>query len=243
MKKTFALALGLLICSSSAFATYIVVLRDGTRYKAKSKWVVQNGKALVPLENGTTLAIDPSLIDVKQTDATNLLGLDSNTRILATSSAPASKQQAAGLGSMSLKKTPETAPAAGRKAPAGQPAPQSASGPAADIRGEVLDRFVAAYENVNLYDAKVVPGAAPRTIKVTLTADTEEQVFNAISATSWLLHRLPGQMDTQLDMVELFMGTINGGSAGRFQMTPADAALIDSKQITREQYFMKKVIF
>jgi len=44
-------------------------------------------------------------------------------------------------------------------------------------------------------------------------------------------------------MVELFMKTTTGGSSGRFQMTRADAQALDSKQMSREDYFIRKVIY
>jgi hypothetical protein len=39
------------------------------------------------------------------------------------------------------------------------------------------------------------------------------------------------------------MGTVTGGSSGRFRMTREDATAIDNKVMTREEYFVRKVLF
>ena len=52
MKRTAAISSLILLLSTPVFATYIVVLKNGTRYRAKDKWTVTAGKALVTLENG-----------------------------------------------------------------------------------------------------------------------------------------------------------------------------------------------
>jgi hypothetical protein len=44
-------------------------------------------------------------------------------------------------------------------------------------------------------------------------------------------------------MVELFMATIKGGAAGRFQMTMADAEAIDKKQVSLQAYFVTNVLY
>ena len=51
------------LIAAQSFASYIVVLKGGKQYKAKAKWTLVNGKALVQLENGQSITIDPGLID------------------------------------------------------------------------------------------------------------------------------------------------------------------------------------
>ena len=55
--------------------------------------------------------------------------------------------------------------------------------------------------------------------------------------------RNAGVVGAQVDMVELFMKTTTGGAAGRFQMSRLDAQTLDSKQMSREEYFIRKVIY
>jgi hypothetical protein len=68
-------------------------------------------------------------------------------------------------------------------------------------------------------------------------------VFNAISATSYLMLRNAGVDGVQIDMVELFMKTTTGGSAGRFRMSRADAEAIDKRTMSQQEYFIRNVIY
>lgn len=247
MKKLHILFTVVLLISSQAFATYLVVLKDGTRYKAKSKWTISNGKAIIALENGTSLQLDPALIDTAATKQVNAAGMG-DVKVLAVEEQPKeSQQQVSPLGSMTkLRKLPPatTTPAAPtpKSAPAA-PTPDAAVAPVGgSVDGDVISKFVAAYENTGLYDANVTSKQRGH-LRVELTADSEDKVFKAISATAYMVVHVPQTTGVQLEMVELFMKTINGGSAGRFQMSSADAAAIDSKQMKIENYFVNKVIF
>jgi hypothetical protein len=222
----------------SAFATYYIVLRDGTKYRAKDKWVVVNGKALITLDNGTQFTIDPSLIDAAKTDQFNKSGLGDAT-LLAT-----------GQPSQSVK-TPETSSLGdltrNRRAPVNTVTPATRPGttppPAGPgISSAVLARISPVYENVGLYGAKATsPG--PATIHVDLVADSEDQVFKAISATAYILMKLPTVTGARIDNIELNMATIKGGAAGRFNMNAADAQALESRQMQLSKYYVDKVIF
>jgi len=242
MKRTLAVAALAALMTANAFATYIVVLKNGQTYKAKAKWTMQNGKALVQLENGQSLAIDPSLIDVAKSEQTTNAGYG-GAKILNTptnNTAPQPQPQQSALGqAFHLRKGPAPAPAPAPVTPA-TAAPVSPSG--ATLSQDVLDKFARAYENVGLFEQKITSPAAG-TIHAELTADSEDKVFNAISATSFLIARNAGVTGVDIKMVELFMRTTVGGSAGRFQMTREDAQALESKQITQQEYFIRRVIY
>jgi hypothetical protein len=63
MKKALVLFVFASLVAMQSSANYIVVLRDGKQFKAKAKWTIVNGKALVQLDNGQSLTLDPALID------------------------------------------------------------------------------------------------------------------------------------------------------------------------------------
>jgi hypothetical protein len=236
MGKPLVVFAAVLLLSAPAFATYYVVMKDGSRYLAKSKWTVVNGKAVVHLENGSTISLDPSGIDAVKSEETTRMG---GASVLAVEQAPtASKPKQSSLGSaIRLRKLPgQQQPAVTSTAPV-QARP---SGPL--LGSEVVEKFERAYENVGIFEHKVVATGA-HSLRADLTADNEEKVFNAISATSFLIMRNAGVSGAQVDMVELFMKTTTGGSSGRFQMTRADAQTLDSKQMSREDYFIRKVIY
>lgn len=243
MKKLLLFAALAALVTANAFATYIVVLKNGASYKAKAKWTMQNGKAIVQLENGQTLAIDPTLIDVAKSEQTTNAGLG-GARILNTNTtapAPQPQPQQPGLGSEFHLRKIGTAAQPVTPAPAPQPPPPVAGGNGT-VSQEVLDKFGQAYENVGLFEQKIT-SPAPGVIRAELTADSEDKVFNAISATSFLIVRNAGVPGADIKMVELFMKTTVGGSAGRFQMTRDDAQALDSKQISQQDYFVRRVIF
>lgn len=250
MKKTLALAAFTLFFAVQSFATYIVVLKDGHQYKAKAKWTMVNGKALVQLENGGSLAIDPTLIDEAKSEQTTKLGLGDVRVInldahLPSQTAPTSQQPSLGS-EIHLRKLPNAQQAAPAPAPAPAAAPAAPAVPSAsgggNVTQEVVDKFERAFENVGIFEHKLTITGA-HAIRAELTADSEDKVFNAISATSFLMVRNAGIPSAQVDMVELFMKTTNGGSSGRFQMTRDDATALDSKRISQQEYFVRKVIY
>ncbi len=240
MKKLWILSLAALLLASTASATFVVVLKDGTRYKAKEKWSESNGQAIVQLESGGAIQFDAGLIDVAETERVNELGLG-DARLLTIETAPAqqTRPRLSPLGSLTnIRSQSRANPQTTRPGE-----PTDATIPEADgpprIGMDVVRKFSAAFENVGLYDAKVErrPGYA---LRVQLTANDEDDVMKAISATSYVMANLP---NSRIDLIELFMATLNGGSAGRFQMTPDHAKALASKELDWRTYFVKRVIF
>jgi hypothetical protein len=228
-----------------AFASYTVVMRDGQRYRAKQKWTMQGGKAILTLESGQTLSIDPKLINVEETEKVNAAGLG-GARVIATSQAP---QQAAPqpspLGSITIKQ-PATGggskPATTSSPSSSASAPRSATG-STNLSNNVVQLLAGAYENVGFFDAKIVGNGTNR-LQVTMTADNEDQVYKALSATAFMMTKIPTATGEKIEMIDLFLMTINGGSGGKFQMSQSDAAdLSQDTQNKWKDYYVRKVIF
>lgn len=244
MKKALALSVFLLLAAAPSFAVYVVVLRDGTRYTAKAKWTVTNGKALILLENGQSLQLDPALIDVARSEQATKMGLTNASVIdldVKTSTAQRAAPKDTSLGStIKLRQKgaprPEDSPSAAT--PSATPVPL-ASG---NLSAEVIDKFDRAFENVGIFEKKLT-ATGGRSLRAELSVDTEERVFNAISAASFLMVRNAGVSGAQIELVELYMKTTSGGAAGRFQMTRADAEAIDKRTISQHEYFVRKVIY
>ena len=238
MRKTLILVAAALIVAMPAFATYWVVLKDGTKYAAKAKPTVTNGKAIIALESGSTIAVDVANIDVAKSEETTKYG---GGKVIATDTdhdnevTPGQKES---LG-QAIKLRRLQAQQQQQAETATAPPVTSAAG---SLPNDVIEKFARAYENVGIYEQKVTSPSA-HAVRCELTVDTEERVFNAISATSFLITRNAGSAGTQIDVVELFMKTTTGGAAGRFQMTRDDALAIDGKTISREEYFVRKVIY
>jgi hypothetical protein len=250
MKKTLTILACTLVFAVPAFARYIVVLKNGTRYTAKAKWTVTNGKAIVQLENGQSLQLDPALIDVAKSEQVTKIGVQGATVLDLEAEAPKPKApQQPSLGSqIKLRRPAEQRP---QDAAPAKPAPASTASPVAPSAGslptQVLDKFERAFEEVGIFE-KNVKSTGANSLRADLTVDTEERVFNALSATSFLMVKNAGQEGVRIDMVELFMKTTTGGAAGRFQMTRADAQALDAagpngRPAALRDYFVRKVIY
>lgn len=242
MKKALTLVALSLATALPLFATYIVALKDGTRYAAKAKWTVTNGRALVLLESGQSLQLDPSLIDVARSEQLTKIGAGANANIidLNTNATPVQNSPAKAVPTLGdqirlRRKTPQ------QPAPAPVAAPVKTV-PAGEMSSQVLEKFDRAFENLGIYEKKITSTGA-RSLRAELTVDTEDRVFNAISATSLLIARNAGVAGVNIDTVELFMKTTMGGSAGRFQMTRADADALDKKNVSQQEYFVRNVIY
>lgn len=240
-KISYFLVLALL--SSQAWATYIVILKNGTRYRAKDRWTMSNGKAIVQLENGTTLQIEPNLIDIPASEQATRSGYGDAKVLTTPEGAQPTATPKPSLGEITRirRQQQQQATQPGTSAPVPAVTTANITGTGA-LGADVTSRFVGAYENVGFYDAKVT-NPAPYTVRVQITTDNEDQVFKALSATSYMMRRVPALTNSRIDTVELFMGMVNGGAAGRFLMSQDDAKAIDEKALTIEAFFVRKVIF
>lgn len=242
MKKTMIIAALVATIALQTFAaSYWVVLRDGTRYEAKTKWSVVNGKAVVNLVNGSVLSLDANAIDPAKSEEVTRLGGGS---LIGVELAPVtSARKSSALGSaIRLRNLPPSPSSAG--AP---PAATAADGPPPAAPGtglgtDVLNKFERAYENVGIFEHKLV-STGPRSLRADLTADTEDKVFNTLSATSFLMVKNAGIPGVQIDAVDIFMKTTTGSAAGRFHVTREEAQALESKTITPQMYFVQKVLF
>ena len=240
MKKALTIAALTVFTAVPAFARYIVVLTDGKTYAAKAKWTIVNGKAIVQLENGQSLQLDPALIDVRKSEAMTKVGM-ANANIIdlnpaATAAQP--KNQQPTLGDTIKLRKPQSQPASPAATPS-TPAPVTGGG---QLSPEVIEKFDRAFDNLGIFEKKLTSTSA-RSLRAEITVDTEDRVFNAISATSLLMVKNAGVEGAQIEVVELFMKTTTGGSAGRFQMTRADAEALDKKTLSQQDYFVRKVIY
>jgi hypothetical protein len=242
MKKILMLSAVLTFVSSQLFA-YWVVLKDGTKYETTAKPSIVGGKATFTLRNGMIVQVPAEAIDAAKSEEATRLG---GGTVLATEQAPVAVTKApSSLGSqIRLRRQQQAAAAASAgAAPAVTPPPA----PVALLGGDVLANFERAYENVGIFEHKMTatPG---RGLRADLTTDSEDKVFNAISATAFLIIHNAGLNGVTIDEVGMFMKMTNGGTAGRFHMTRADADALylggtSPDRNGLQEYFIKKVLF
>jgi hypothetical protein len=242
MKKILMLCAVLTLASSQLFA-YWVVLKDGSRYETIGKPTISGNKATFTMKNGQTVQVTADAIDhAKSEEATRLGG---GTVIgMEQRPVPEAKAQSSLGSQIRLRRQQQAAAAANAGvAPMAPPPPAAKS----LLGSDVVDKFERAYENVGIFEHKMTatPG---RGLRADLTTDSEDKVFNAISATAFLIVHNAGLNGVVIDEVHMFMKMTNGGTAGRFQMTRADAQALyvggtspDKNRL--QEYFIKNVLF
>jgi len=254
MKKSLLIAAAAMLFASHLFATYFVVMKDGTRYQAKAKPTVQNGRATILLDAGGSLTVDAGAIDFAKSEEVTRLGGGQVLGIDQPQPQVAQPPAQSTLGSQIRLKKPAPKPAATPAPAAATPqvpaststqpvAPTPVSGSA--ITSEMTEKFTRAYENVGIFEQKVT-AAGQGAIRAELTADSEDKVFNILSATAFLINHNAGVTGADIQTVDIFIKTTTGGSAGRFKMSRADAQALDAKQMSRDalaDYFVRNVLY
>jgi hypothetical protein len=248
MKKSLVLFAAATLFAAHAFASYWVVLKDGTHYQAKAKPTINGNRATIQMQSGSTLVVDASQIDqAKSEEVTRLgggqiLGVEQPSAGTSSLSSPTST-----LGSqIKLRKLPAQQPqAAVTPLPANAIAATPSNG--AEVPPGVIEKFTRAFESAGVFEHKI-NSISKTAIHCELTADSEDKVFNVLSAAAFLVVHNAGVPGAQLDMVEIFMKTTTGGSSGRFQMTQADAQALYAGGIGPDRpklqdYFIRKVIY
>ena len=250
MKKSLVLFAAAALLAAHAFAaSYWVVLKDGTRYHAKAKPTINGTRATIQMQSGGTLVVDASQIDPAKSEEMTRLG---GGQVLAVEppSTPTAAAQAptSSLGSqIHLRKLPAQSQAG--PAPVPLPTNSIAATPStgAEVSPGVIEKFTRAFESAGVFEHKI-NSISRSAIHCELTADSEDKVFNVLSAAAFLVVHNAGVPGAQLDMVEIFMKTTTGGSSGRFQMTQADAQALYAGGVGPDRpklqdYFIRKVIY
>lgn len=238
MKKILLLLAAALV--SSPLAADWIVLKDGTRYEITGKVSITGNQATFQLKNGQLVQVAAEAIDRARSDEATRLG---GGKLLAVEIAPAAapKPQPS-LGSRIKLRPIQQQPAQETAVPT-PVTPASSS----QLGADVIANFERAYENVGIFEHTMtaLPG---RGLRADLTTDNEDKVFNAISATAFLIVHNAGLPGVTIDQVDMYMKMTNGGAAGRFHMTREDAGTLYANGTSPDRaklvdYFIKKVLF
>ena len=236
MKKILLLLAVAVLVSPQLFA-YWVVLKDGTKYEAVDKPVITGSRATIKLKNGQTIQVASEAIDLAKSEEVTRLGGASLLGVEQRQTP--SQQKASSLGSQIRLRRPEQQPTTPTVA-----APPPITGPL--LGAEVIEKFERAYENVGIFEHKLTSTGA-HVLRAELTTDNEDKVFNAISATAFLMVRNAGLNGVTIDEVDMFMKMTNGGAAGRFHLTRAEAEALYAggkapDRTKLQEYFVTKVL-
>lgn len=238
------IALVLLMVAAWADATYIVVLRNGSRVVARDRYQLKGNNVIVTLRNGTLTSIPLAHVDLEATerfnernlgDATPLDWVDAATPIPSPTPTPS----VAGLGRI--------IPGLARpENDAARPTPT----PGISLRDveypdkQVERTFEEGLERYHLYLYRTSQGTQPRYLFIEVRVNGQAEVVKTLQAVTSTYHVLvESAPDRAPERVELQMLNESGKEAGLFRLAPEDAAELATARMTAEEFFIRKVIF
>jgi hypothetical protein len=241
MKRLALLVLAALALAASAAFAYNIKLKDGSLIFARSKYEVKGTKAIITLPNGTVTQVDLETIDIPGTEQYNkenpgnviaiVPGEDKEIKLPVLKPPP----------TYSLQEMLRQ-----RKTVLGAPPAKSAGNPEAGASGT---SWQAPDPTVELAFRRVLDGAAITQYRLTsyrgrlrlvATANSEEAVFNTLSASARALGDL--QEKGKAAVVEIILTTATGDPAGSFEMSPENARQLVNGTVSVADYFVKNVI-
>jgi hypothetical protein len=239
-RTTFLLAL--LLCAVAATANaYTVKLKDGSIIFARSKYTVRGDKAIITMPNGTVTQIALTSIDVPGTEKYNrdnpgnVIALDApqtEPGAIRPTAVPTASLQDAIRGRRTRADLPPSNPVTAAQGGGGgswQPLDQS-----------LQTAFAKVFDGAGIsqYRLQNFRGA----MKLLATANTEEAVFNTLSATARALADYGAGAGGRSTSIEVALTTSSGENAGTFQMTTEHARLIVNGNVRVQDYFLKNVV-
>ncbi len=244
MKRSRFLVVVLLLAASWAQAAYVVMLRNGERIVAKSKYTVKGAMALITLKNGTLTSLPVSQIDVKATDKVNALGLGDAVSLdwVDTGGPPPTPTATPSITSLGHINPDVAKPVNDAARPT--PTPGIGFRDTKFKDAQVAKAFQQGLENVHLYLYRTSQGTNPAYLFIEIQVNGQPEVLKAleaVTATYQVLaqsapERAPGEVEVQ-------MLNESGKEAGVFRLSAADAAELATGKVSAQEFFVKHVIF
>jgi len=237
VRKSLLLGVFAFVLAAAQAFGYVIKLKDGSLIFAKTKYTVKGDRAIITLENGTVTAMKVDQIDVEGSEQYNkenfgnVVAIDTPDSRRPTPSAESPAP--ARIQDYIREKKPRMA------------LPSQAEKAAADGAGPSFQPVDA---NLQLAFSKVFDGAGITQYKLTnfrgktrllVTANTEEQVFNALNAAARALSDPTSRgVPTTIQIV---MTSGSGESGGALEMSPEQARQLVNGQISAADFYVKNV--
>lgn len=244
--------LGLLLILAALVTTplfaYTVYLKDGSRLIATEAPAIENGQAIITLQNGTRTSIAASEIDLEKTRAANKTDYGT-AMVLEEGTFTEMTEENAGrergrLSDVANRPTVGQRPRARREMTFGdgdslenwQRTPYRGN---LDLAGEILEVFRSrGIEQVGIYQ-----GTRPGRILLELSTNSESAVFRALKITAGALSRVHGLYPNEVQAVELVLATAQRERAGQFVLDPEDAAQLLTEGAEISSFYVANVRF
>ena len=258
-RPRIALTCLLILALVGPLSAYTIYLKDGSTLIAKEKYRVEEGKALIVLQNGTQTFIDATEIDVEKTERVNkgnygtAFFIDDEGQVVEAPVTPTEKQTltdvAARAESRTSSRTPATRPATATTEPVDHIkteggfidltiAPRT---PYRDLEIAVeISRFL---RTLGLTEFKVFQGTEPQRVFLEMTTNSEATVFRSLEAAADTLVHLRNQYPEQIKEIELLFSTSNRDRAGQFLIDEELAAQLGEKNIETSTIYIANVQF
>lgn len=246
MRKLFVTVLALMLVSVTVAASgYVVILKNGSKIRAKEPMQIKGDQAIVTLINGTMTSLPLAQVDLVATERYNQLGFG-NAILLE------------GVGEGTPVPTPTPTPPLGttgklrdlgvrlgrQTTPTPTPTPSIGLKAAKYPNDQVTEAFTQLFDKKHLYLYKTSVGTRPDVFFVQVITDSQREVFHALKTIAEayaLIHELESQIAPK--MVEVQLVTSVNKPAGTFRITPEQANQLASGQVTPAAFYLKHVIF
>ena len=253
-------AAALMVLITAPLLAYSIYLKDGSRLIAKEKYTIEDGKAIIVLQNGTQTFIDLSEIDIPHTDEANegrygtAWVIEDGKLTEAPIAQPDEKQTLTDV-SRRDEAAARTRPRATRETVVEQPQTndvrRTTSGVVdlavfprtpyrnLEVSGET-SRFLKA---LGVEEFHIYQGTDQKRAFLEVITNSEASVFRGIEAAADTLLHLRNSYSDQIESFEVLLVTANRERAGQFLLTPESASELADESLDASVFFISNVQF
>lgn len=261
MHRRLTILLSILIITLMAIpaSAYTIYLKDGSRLIAKEKHRVEDGKAIIVLQNGTRTFIEASEIDVARTESANIgdygtaLVLEDGQLVEAQIKPQEQKEQRLTDVASRPESSAMTRPQARRRSSAAPDlSQQRVETGAVDLttfpRAPYSEMEISAeatrfLRTLGVENVQVYQGSDPTRAFLEVTTNSEAAVFRSLDAAADTLLHLLIRYPNQIQSLELLLSTSDRDRAGQFHITREDAVALADSDLDTSEFFIRHVQF
>ena len=261
MHRQFTILLSILMIAIMAIpaGAYTIYLKDGSRLIAKEKHRLEDGKAIIVLQNGTRTFIEASEIDITRTEQANLgdygTALVLEDGQLVEAQIRPTQQKAQRLTDVASK--PEsgalTRPQSRRQTASAPDVSQQRNetgtvdlttfprAPFSEM--EVSAEATRFLRTLGVESVQMYEGSDGTRAFLEITTNSEAAVFRTLDATADTLLHLINRFPDRIQSLEILMFTSDRERAGQFHITREVAVALADKEMDTSEFFIQHVQF
>jgi hypothetical protein len=248
----------LLAAISGPLLAYTIYLKDGSKLMAREVYRVQEGKAIITLQNGTQTFIDASEIDVERTLNANREGygtalmLDKGKVV----EGPIVREDQKEESLVDLAARGETR--ARNRPQARRPSAEDTGGRQVTAAGfidlgsitrrpypnlEISSEIKRVFLGQGVDAVQIHQGTQPNSPFLEITTDSEASVFRALEVSADALVHIRTRYPELVGGFEVFLITSSRNRAGQFLLTADAASALAEDRIDASDFFVRQVQF